>query len=53
MKGNGKLSDHWRPNCFLKKNSEGDKVRDAGNLFQYFMTRPEKVPLLRRRRLGA
>ncbi len=29
----------------LKTDSEGDKTRGAGNLFQYFMTRTEYAPL--------
>ncbi len=36
----------------LKIDTEGDKTRCAGNLFQYFTIWTEKAPLLRRRRLG-
>ncbi len=35
-----------------KMETEGAKTRCAGSLFQYFTTRTEKAPLLRRRRLG-
>ncbi len=45
----GKISDHWRSNCFLKINTGGNKTRGAGNLFQHFTTRTENAPLLRRR----
>ncbi len=41
----GKISDH----CFLKKDTEGDKIRRAGSLFQNFTIRTEKAPLLHRR----
>ncbi len=27
----GKISDHWRSNCFLKIDTEGDKTRGAGS----------------------
>ncbi len=37
----GKISDHWRSNCFLKVDTEGDRTRCAGCLFQYFTTRTE------------
>ncbi len=39
------------PTVFFNIDTEGDKTRGAGNLFQYFMTRTEKAPLLRRRQL--
>ncbi len=45
----GKISDHWRSNCFLKIDTEGDKTRCVGSLFQKFTARTEKAPLLRRR----
>ncbi len=46
----GNISDHWRPNTFLKINTEDYKTRDTGSLFQHFMTRTENVPLLRQKR---
>ncbi len=56
MKGNrsytgdaGKISDHGQSNLFLKTDTEGDMIRGAGNLFQYFTIRTENAPLLRRR----
>ncbi len=48
----GKISDHQRSNCFLRLDTEGGKTRCAGSVLQYFTTRTEKAPLLRRRRLG-
>ncbi len=48
----GNISNHWRSNCFFNIETEGAKTRCAGSLFQYFTTRAEKTPLLRRRRLG-
>ncbi len=42
----GTISDHWRSNCFLKIDTESDKTRSVGNLFQYVTTRSEKAPLL-------
>ncbi len=47
-----KILDHLRSNCFLKIDTEGDKTKCAGSLFQYFTTQTENAPLLRRRRLG-
>ncbi len=46
----GAISDHLR--LFFRIDAEGDQTRCAGSLFQYFTTRTEKAPLLRRRRLG-
>ncbi len=43
----GKISDHWWSNCFLKIDTEGDKARCAGSLFQNFTIQTEKAPLLR------
>ncbi len=34
------------------EDTEDDKISGAGNLFQYFTTRTEKAPPLRRRRIG-
>ncbi len=36
---------------FFKTDTEGDKPRGTGNLFQYFTTRTGNAPFLRRRRL--
>ncbi len=36
-----------RCNYFLKIDTDGDKTRGTGSLFQYFTTRIEKAPLLR------
>ncbi len=41
-----------RSNCFLKIDTEGDKARCAGSLFQNLTIRTEKAPLLCRKRLG-
>ncbi len=41
------------PTVNLKIDTEGDKTRGVGSLFQYFTTRIEKAPFLRRRRLGS
>ncbi len=38
----GSLTVH----CFLKIDTEGDKTRCAGSLFQYFTTQTEKAPAL-------
>ncbi len=40
------------PTVFLKIDTEGDKTRCAGSLFQNVTTRTKKAPLLRRRRLN-
>ncbi len=41
----------WTAQLFLQIDTEADNTRGTGNLFQYFMTATENVPLLRRKRL--
>ncbi len=45
-------SSHAESGLHLKELTEGTVRIDAGNLFQYFMTRIEKDNFLRRRRQG-
>ncbi len=38
----GKISDHCLYNCFLMVDTESDKTRGSGNLFQYTSIRKTK-----------
>ncbi len=42
----GNMISQWADCCF-KTYTEGNMIRDAGNLFEYFTTRKENATLLR------